>query len=73
MTATYDPELTARLIAEAKEDDARMSKAPWSSENDEYLLSDADGEGWCAVARLMRGRNGPGIARARNNLAPMAD
>lgn len=64
MTAKYDPDETARLIAEAREDDARMTPAPW---DDIPLIVriDDDTQPTNSDAR--------GIARTRNNLATLAD
>lgn len=78
MTVTYDPTTTSRLIAQAREDDARMTQSPWKYDAvrgriegpgpNQYLGKD--------VAEMIVGnhnQNGDGIARIRNNLRAMAD
>jgi hypothetical protein len=73
----YDPEVVARLVAEAREDDQRMADAPWGVE-DGRLYSrgplSANDLGPIELATLNDGLAGDdGIARSRNNLRALAD
>lgn len=80
MTATYNPTESERLIVEAREDDARMTEAPWEATGPDDSADDLD----CMVdspdhlvADASESRDpeadAAGIARTRNNLAAMAD
>lgn len=88
MTA-YNPAEVARLIAEAKEDDARMVPVPWVWNGSSYRLEgpydelpdaeiDDPGIRHCII-ETDGGHYPPGaivataIARTRNNLAALAD
>lgn len=68
MTATYDPAIAARLIAEAREDDGRMTVAPWQA-IDEFIYDARR----AIVETLCSDDDASGIARIRNNLRAMAD
>jgi len=79
MTADYDPTEAHRLIAEAREDDARMTPAPWSCDEEiAVVYGNADDHDGVEVACLGEEANnydgdGLGIARFRNNLPAFAD
>jgi hypothetical protein len=75
---SYSPDETARLIAELREDDARMTPGPWvRGELEDQIGGDADDpegpihivttEGQAFVA------DAAGIARLRNNAKALAD
>jgi hypothetical protein len=79
----YDPEMCARLIAEAREDDAEMTKGPWEANTDDIYV-EVWGEHAKVIADCNVRRSGIadpkvgvvdaiGIARTRNNLRTMAD
>ncbi len=74
MTA-LDPALCARLVAEAREDDGRMTPALWVAEADS-LYHDSKDDGPILLAEFS-GEATVGedtaIARQRNNLRDMAD
>lgn len=74
MTAQHNPDECARLIAEARKDDERMSDAPWSFYKhgsmgpDTYVI-----EGSTIQVPYADAPDARGIARTRNNLRAMAD
>lgn len=70
MTNEFDPIECTRLIAEALEDDEKLSAAPWSSCNGDRAVVDADGE--LVSGLLSPSENHARIARSRNNLRSMA-
>ncbi|HEU4727717.1 MAG TPA: hypothetical protein VFT22_07505 [Kofleriaceae bacterium] len=70
-TTIYDPDLTARPIAEAKEDDARMTRAPWVGGADAVFEG---GDPLLETVRQERHEaDSSGVARTRNNLRALAD
>lgn len=73
MTAALDPARARQLIAEAKEDDARMTPGEWSV--DEWgalghILVDGRSAG---ISSMGSRPDAAAIARTRNNLRPLAD
>lgn len=75
MTAAWDPVEAARLAAEHREDDARMTPAPWEWDDGFLWNRDADigvlnhaGTDW-PVSEA----DAAGIARLRNNARPTAE
>lgn len=68
---TYDPDLIDRLVMEAREDDARMTDAPWIGGADAVFIDNAPILESCT--EMDHEANCLGIARTRNNLAAMAD
>lgn len=80
MTTAYDPEIIARLVAEAREDDARMTPAPWRYDHRGWIESMDRGinhTGAVTEVLTLGARNehddGDGTSRQRNNLRAMAD
>lgn len=75
MTTIYDPEEVERLIAEAREDDARLGE--WSHDRKSVRISLRGIEAEANIERdylwLADYRDADAIARTRNNLRPMAD
>lgn len=85
MTAKHNPDEVARLIAEARADDERMTPAPWETGEDpgesaatlraRPCIRGRDPGDWVDVI-VPFGRaysDAAGIARTRNNLRAMAD
>lgn len=78
MTATYNPTEIERLIAEAREDDARMTDAPWYGDSVAGVLF-GDGnhaDGSIELAHMdgeAKEFDPDAIARTRNNLRSVAD
>jgi hypothetical protein len=73
MTADYNPTEAQRLIANALEDDKRMTPVPWSAEAD-CLYSEHDGT--IKLATFTGGAlvdDDAAVARSRNNLKALAD
>lgn len=74
MTVTYDDAEAERLIAEAREDDARLVPPPWTAHAhgsmgpDYFVLTRSDGD-----HDLLEKNDALGIARTRNNLRALAD
>lgn len=84
---TYDEKLIDALIAEAREDDARMPVAPWTIEHDRndqpniYARTEGDRDQWVAILphQCLRSIeeeqniNASAICRTRGNLPRYAD
>lgn len=74
MGAQYNTDEVERLVREAREDDARMTPAPWeTSEPSEYIICEQGAIGDTYCGRTEDIANAIGIARTRNNLRAMAD
>jgi hypothetical protein len=77
VTAALDPARARQLIAEAREDDAAMTPAPWelgtAGDCDLVSFVGDDAIGVAGVCCANHRANGNGIARTRNNLAALAD
>ena len=88
MTAAWDPTEAARLIAETREDDARMTPGPWEigTSNSFRRISASGGpdggvlrgyvqrhDGHHDLAGSNRDADLASIARLRNNAKPLAD
>jgi hypothetical protein len=74
MTA-LDPALCARLVSEAREDDRRMTPAPWIAEAD-VLYHHSEEDGTIELAKFSGEATvdeDSAIARTRNNLRDLAD
>lgn len=77
MTA-YNPDEVEQLIAEAREDDARMTRAPWNVDGKTGIMygdyrSDEGAIDIAIVVRKEAAYDVDAIARTRNNLAVLAD
>lgn len=80
MTA-YDPNVIDRLVREAREDDARMTRGTWSatpmsSSDDHAVIIEAPPRSSACdhyIAEEVSEGDAEAIARTRNNLAAMAD
>ncbi len=75
--AKVDPELCRRLAAECREDDERMTRAPWEVRGNHGLFSADPGpnrhyQTQAVTSTPDYGCNLPAIARTRNNLAAIA-
>lgn len=73
-----DPALCARLIAEAREDDGRMTSVPWhGDEVSGIVFGDGNHDDGSIELARMQGEaligDAEAIARARNNLRSLAD
>lgn len=74
MTTAYNPARCAELVREIREDDARMTPAPWALDEDIACIYSGELE----VVVLGEEANnydgdGPGIERTRNRLRETAD
>lgn len=73
---TYDPALIERLVAEAREDDAKMVRAPWTW-TDGVLLWNEDADhcvlNHAGVLWDVSDEYKVGIVRIRNNLSALAN
>jgi NTP pyrophosphatase (non-canonical NTP hydrolase) len=70
-----DLDVAARLIAEAREDDRRMTPSPWVV-NGDYLYHHSEDDGTVELASFSGDAcvdDDAAVARTRNNLAPLAD
>lgn len=78
MTTTYDPAESERLIAEAREDDARLPVGPWIAGRHGYVSAPNPAGGPGSTRCPLRDNTGDpratdAISRTRNNLRAMAD
>lgn len=74
MTATYNPAEVERLIAEAREDDRKLERAPWTATKHgsmgsrDFVMTRGDGS-----YEIVDQDEAEALSRARNNLRSLAD